>query len=182
MAAEKYEVFPAMNICTIRLKYALSAHPYEILIWAAKHGYSEMVAEAAPLLLDEPLSEMVQKLPQNIAIPWVLYYEKWREVLRKALSQPTWVTSGRSAHFQTFLDDRGQNVTQKQWLCPSCNINLDLIFATFIQKLTSLESLPNLDTLGDDIYCCTHVRLLIQTWKSKMKQQIQQIPTFDKFL
>jgi hypothetical protein len=41
------------------------------MVWAARHGYPEMVREAAPLLLDQPLNEMVQKLPPNIAIPWV---------------------------------------------------------------------------------------------------------------
>jgi hypothetical protein len=78
-----------MNICLIRMKYAtlrvhlvafridksdrnfLSGHPYEIMVWAARHDYPEMVREAAPLLLEKPLSEMVTKLPPNIAIPWV---------------------------------------------------------------------------------------------------------------
>jgi hypothetical protein len=49
----------------------LTAHPYEVMVWAARHGYPDMVKEAAPLLLVKPLTEMVKKLPPNIAIPWV---------------------------------------------------------------------------------------------------------------
>jgi hypothetical protein len=50
---------------------ALPKHPYEVMIYAAKHDYDQMVAEAAPLLLDQPLNEMIQKLPGNMAMPWV---------------------------------------------------------------------------------------------------------------
>ena len=86
-AAEKYEVFSALNMCKVRMKYvanyfprpcadksnrnALPQHPYEVMVYAAKHGYSKMVGEAAPLLLDTPLNEMIQKLPEHMAMPWV---------------------------------------------------------------------------------------------------------------
>lgn len=49
----------------------LSEHPYEIMVWAARHDYPDLVREAAPLLLEQPLSVMVTKLPPSIAIPWV---------------------------------------------------------------------------------------------------------------
>jgi hypothetical protein len=88
-AAEKYEVFSALNMCKVRMRYiavlcvvvtvcadqiirnALPEHPYEVMVYAAKHGYPRMVGEAAPLLLDIPLNDMIQKLPGHMAMPWV---------------------------------------------------------------------------------------------------------------
>jgi hypothetical protein len=174
------------------------------MVWAARHDYLEIVREAAPFLLDKPLKEMVQKLPPNIAIPWVrshfpcswhhlpsyyricqvLYYESWREVFNKALFEPSWVTGGRAVHAMTFHDDRcpGQNVALVQFLCTSCTVNLDIIFSQFVRGLKNLKGLPNVDTLTDNIRCCAHHRPHIQAWQLSIKQQIQEIPTFDTFL
>jgi hypothetical protein len=112
----------------------------------------------------------------------VLYYERWREVLNNALFQPIWVTRGRAAQQLTFQNDRGQNVTQIPWLCNLCNVNLDILYAQFIRDLKHTKTLPNFETLGDNITCCIHVRPHIQAWHAAMKQQVQQIPTFDKFM
>ena len=85
-------------------------------------------------------------------------------------------------HLLTYQDDRGQNLTQVPLLCNSCNVNLDILFAHFVREVKNLKSLPNFDTIGDNIRCCVHVRSSINAWQLSMKQQSEQIPTFDKFL
>jgi hypothetical protein len=56
------------------------------------------------------------------------------------------------------------------------------MFSQFIRELKTLNRLPDFDTLGDSMRCCIHVRSLIHTWRLGVKEQTQQIPTFDKFL
>lgn len=43
----------------------------EILVYAVKHAYKELMDEAAPYLLSTPLSEMISKLPSHLVVRWV---------------------------------------------------------------------------------------------------------------
>ncbi|KAG6848355.1 hypothetical protein H0H93_000920 [Arthromyces matolae] len=69
-AAEKYRVFPTMNLCTIRLQDHLDNHSEEILLHALKHGVRNLTTSAALLLLNQPLDEFVQTLPLKFMLPW----------------------------------------------------------------------------------------------------------------
>ncbi|KAJ6537290.1 hypothetical protein DFH09DRAFT_931013, partial [Mycena vulgaris] len=70
-AAEKYQVFAAMNICHIRMKEYLPNYAAEILSYAARHDYPILAAEAAPNLIEMPLVEVASILPPHILLPWV---------------------------------------------------------------------------------------------------------------
>ncbi|KAJ7907671.1 hypothetical protein B0H13DRAFT_2018273 [Mycena leptocephala] len=70
-AAEKYQVYSAMNICHLRMKAFLPAHAPEILTYAARHDYPIVVAEVAPILIDMSLVAIVTLLPPHILLPWV---------------------------------------------------------------------------------------------------------------
>ncbi|KAG6847383.1 hypothetical protein H0H93_008531 [Arthromyces matolae] len=65
-AAEKYEVFAAMNICFIRMEQALPTHPVEVLNYGAKHGYRTLIDTATPYILDLPLESVVQLLSVTV--------------------------------------------------------------------------------------------------------------------
>ncbi|KAF8886723.1 hypothetical protein BD779DRAFT_603632 [Infundibulicybe gibba] len=69
-AAEKYEVFPAMGLCKIHMAM-IKDHTVHILSFAIKHGYKDLVDEAAPLTIGKPLSEVASALPSHIILPWV---------------------------------------------------------------------------------------------------------------
>jgi hypothetical protein len=114
-AAEKYEVYSAINICKIRMRCFVSSflqcpvltsnlcvhralltqHTLEVMIYAAKHGYHDIVGEAAPLLLYTPLDEILVKLPQHLVVPWVSehvclisnFHSSFPGVLRRKLVQ-----------------------------------------------------------------------------------------------
>ncbi|KAJ7907681.1 hypothetical protein B0H13DRAFT_1715765 [Mycena leptocephala] len=70
-AAEKYQVYSAMNICHLRMKAFLPSHAPEILTYAARHDYPTVVAEVAPILIDMPLVNIATLLPPHILLPWV---------------------------------------------------------------------------------------------------------------
>ncbi|KAF7300395.1 hypothetical protein HMN09_00923100 [Mycena chlorophos] len=62
-AAEKYQVFPAMNICHIRLRDMVGEHPVEISVYAVKHDYPYLVSEVAPMMLKMSPVKVMEILP-----------------------------------------------------------------------------------------------------------------------
>ncbi|KAF8886722.1 hypothetical protein BD779DRAFT_1441389, partial [Infundibulicybe gibba] len=80
-AAEKYEVFAALNICKIHMRNALPDHAAEVLGYAARHGYPDIIQRAALLLIREPLIKVISALPQNLIVPWAgLFFPlRWSE-------------------------------------------------------------------------------------------------------
>ncbi|KAG5352783.1 hypothetical protein C0989_000445 [Termitomyces sp. Mn162] len=88
-AAEKYQVFAAMNICNIRMEWvALPRFPVEVLNYAAKHGYPNLVEAAVPCLLDMPMEIVVQKLSDSLVVPWVVFRQRWSNVVLKFVRTP----------------------------------------------------------------------------------------------
>ncbi|KAJ7114177.1 hypothetical protein C8R43DRAFT_961418 [Mycena crocata] len=85
-AAEKYQVFSAMNICRIRMRDVLPLHAAEVLVYAAKHDYPFLVYEAAGFTFDVPRAEVVAMLPAHLVLPWVKYIDAWNAVLHDAIS------------------------------------------------------------------------------------------------
>ncbi|KAJ7254243.1 hypothetical protein C8J57DRAFT_1076363, partial [Mycena rebaudengoi] len=70
-AAEKYQVFPAMNICHIRLRDMVHEHPVEVAVYAAKHDYPYLVSEVAPMMISMSPVDVIQMLPPHLILPWV---------------------------------------------------------------------------------------------------------------
>ncbi|KAG6826655.1 hypothetical protein H0H87_006783 [Tephrocybe sp. NHM501043] len=76
-AAEKYQVFSVIQLCKMRIKWVdrsiswvIEKHPAQILIYAEKHGYSDILEMAVSHVLDLPLQEVMRILPPRLAIPW----------------------------------------------------------------------------------------------------------------
>ncbi|KAF9449721.1 hypothetical protein P691DRAFT_618541, partial [Macrolepiota fuliginosa MF-IS2] len=70
-AAEKYEVFPAMNICYVRMSNYVLQHPRDVMIYAGRHGHHDLLDRAAPLVIAEPLKATLDVLPPSLVVPWV---------------------------------------------------------------------------------------------------------------
>lgn len=49
----------------------LPEHLQDVLAYAAKHGYNDILDDAAPLLLAIPLEEVLSWLPTRCVAPWV---------------------------------------------------------------------------------------------------------------
>ncbi|KAF9457609.1 hypothetical protein BDZ94DRAFT_1175170, partial [Collybia nuda] len=76
-AAEKYEVFPAMSMCNIQIKSNILQNAVDVTLYAAKHGYTDILDITYPLVLKEPIGEIVSKLPYHIVVPWVRYDQEF---------------------------------------------------------------------------------------------------------
>ncbi|KAJ7861445.1 hypothetical protein B0H14DRAFT_3863445 [Mycena olivaceomarginata] len=56
-------VFPAMNICHIRLRDMVDEHPVEVAVYAAKHDYPYLVSQVAPMMISMDPVKVVEMLP-----------------------------------------------------------------------------------------------------------------------
>ncbi|KAF9458530.1 hypothetical protein BDZ94DRAFT_1325461 [Collybia nuda] len=95
-AAEKYQVYPAIYICTIIMETILPENAHPVLIHAGRHSHKSLLAKAAPYIIGTPLDEIISELPRNIIIPWttlpaikqIKYHMAWEHVLQEARAYP----------------------------------------------------------------------------------------------
>ncbi|KAF9457634.1 hypothetical protein BDZ94DRAFT_1272645 [Collybia nuda] len=91
-AVEKYVIYSAMEVCKIKMKEAISDHPLEVLVYAAKHGYPDMCDKAAPATLSYSLEDIKKYLQHRIGIfifmAKVQYRECWLELIDFAYKDP----------------------------------------------------------------------------------------------
>ncbi|GLB44004.1 putative golgi phosphoprotein 3 (GPP34) [Lyophyllum shimeji] len=83
-AAEKYQVWTAMDACLDRMKNTLPQHADSILVYAKKHGYTELMDLAAIPLLDQDFERVLGFLPDALTKPWAIYHNKWSVVQLQA--------------------------------------------------------------------------------------------------
>ncbi|KII91406.1 hypothetical protein PLICRDRAFT_38159 [Plicaturopsis crispa FD-325 SS-3] len=57
-AAEKYQVFPAMEICMHRMIDAIPMHPFSVLEYAVKHGYPDIADQAVETAMSKPVESL----------------------------------------------------------------------------------------------------------------------------
>ena len=49
----------------------IEKHPLEILLYAAKHIYHDLLDRAAEMVIRQPLGVVVDRMPSAIALAWV---------------------------------------------------------------------------------------------------------------
>ncbi|KAJ7028538.1 hypothetical protein C8F04DRAFT_1265865 [Mycena alexandri] len=176
-AAEKYQVFPAMNICHIRLRDMVHEHPVEVAVYAAKHDYPYLVSQVAPMMLSMPPVDVIGMLPGYLVLPWIRYVQEWTQV-----------------HQTVALKFRHQNGTAYHFNGQPCNANSWLGYSfTCIERLApGVHTLQSLDDVfhndipvynsqyGRQSYeCC---RADLQAWRKRIEDAIAEIPKFHTFL
>ncbi|KAF8958868.1 hypothetical protein BDZ97DRAFT_1840374 [Flammula alnicola] len=70
-AAEKYEVFFAMNICKMQMRQFIPKNAVEILAHATRHDHPNLIQDVAPHLVRLPMMDVVGQLPPRYIVPWV---------------------------------------------------------------------------------------------------------------
>jgi len=102
-AAEKYQVFAAMNICKIYMKKLVPKLAPHILGYAARHDYQDILDIAAPLVVvQENLSETLPKLPADMIMRWIKYFEAVRPSPRSRNGKKQRVSMRDVPTFSTF--------------------------------------------------------------------------------
>ncbi|KZP33083.1 hypothetical protein FIBSPDRAFT_1036239 [Athelia psychrophila] len=85
-AAEKYQVFAAIAICNVFMRNELEYHPLEVLVYAFKHDYSDLLDKAAVkvIAIAPPVHRLASCLPSTLFVNWMIYFEHWTNALNGA--------------------------------------------------------------------------------------------------
>ncbi|KAJ7312451.1 hypothetical protein DFH08DRAFT_897024 [Mycena albidolilacea] len=183
-ASEKYQVFPAMNICHIRLRDMVNEHPVEVAVYAAKHDYPYLVSQVAPMMISMDPVKVVESLPPYLVIPWIRYVQAWTKVHQAALVLQY---GGRNHETRKPCDGA-------QWpffalgcmsrLAPGIHTirMLDRVFDVSKEKISTREPNPfgnPRPTITEMPQCC---KTDLEVWRKRIEEGITRIPKFSTFL
>ncbi|CAK5272717.1 unnamed protein product [Mycena citricolor] len=194
-AAEKYQVFPAMNICHFRLRDMGKDHPVEVAAYAAKHDYPYLLGEIGPMMISMPAIDVADLLPPNLFRPWTRYVQEWARIHQSvALKLPTGYNpqsdGGWSGH-------SSQAKHAQNHSCRSCSRNgynnstscswPQLIAAVLqnlaagVHTLRALDHVFNIPVVPKESIpaCC---QWDLADWRRKIEAGIETIPKFGTFL
>ncbi|KAJ7221541.1 hypothetical protein GGX14DRAFT_353663 [Mycena pura] len=77
-AAEKYQVYAAMDICRIFMGNGLQDNALTVLNYAVRHDYRDIADEAAPLTISLPLEEVATHMHPTYMGSWVRIIYNYR--------------------------------------------------------------------------------------------------------
>ncbi|KAJ3770600.1 hypothetical protein FB446DRAFT_692016 [Lentinula raphanica] len=70
-AAEKYQFFGMICACRLHMKYVVFCYLMQLLQFAIRHDVQDLIEELRVILVNIPLSDMIEILPPRIYMPWV---------------------------------------------------------------------------------------------------------------
>jgi len=165
-AAEKYEVYSAMNICQLRMKEYLPAQAPEIFGFAGKHNYPHLVAAASPVLIGKPLADVAHVLATHLFVPWSIYQQRWSICLNRSLCPPITTECdyyGDRAEWQRTVAKIQQHLNQ--------NMARLLDIETIFETLLSEKQLKG----------CGSCQTSFRKWKKNIQKEVAMVPNFLTF-
>ncbi|THV02570.1 hypothetical protein K435DRAFT_653089, partial [Dendrothele bispora CBS 962.96] len=70
-AVEKYCVYSAMGALNVQMREHIPSQPVEVLLYAIRHNYPELINESAEATLEFPPYPMLQRVPPEVFSAWV---------------------------------------------------------------------------------------------------------------
>ncbi|KAK6983950.1 hypothetical protein R3P38DRAFT_3108587 [Favolaschia claudopus] len=187
-ASEKYQVFPAMNICHIRLRDMVDEHPAEISVYAAKHHYPYLVSHVAPMMISMDPIKVAEILPPHLIVPWTRYVQEWTKV-HQHTALVLW-RNGRTHETGSSCESHANY--ENAWALFTCICMRRL--GSGIQTLRALDEVFDVSqdwmsfkATFDHTYratvpvpqCCQND---LAAWRKKIEDAIATIPKFSTFL
>ncbi|KII94584.1 hypothetical protein PLICRDRAFT_184571 [Plicaturopsis crispa FD-325 SS-3] len=83
-AAEKYQVYAAMEVCGMMMRHHIPHHALSVLRFATRHDYRDIADEAAARTVSLPIPSVMAILPLHWFTAWVHLHHSWAEILRYA--------------------------------------------------------------------------------------------------
>ncbi|KAH6896190.1 hypothetical protein BKA70DRAFT_762268 [Coprinopsis sp. MPI-PUGE-AT-0042] len=177
-AVEKYQVYPAISLCKIRMGGFLREQPVEVGSWAARHGHIAILDEAAPLMISLPLVKALQVLPSHLILPWAEYYTAWEKVKKTFL------------YYQDPRDSDHQNIRMSKVNGEGCVSIWATISSPAIQRFRDWEDsgvgrenpFLDLDLLlaSPDMKTKSCCRNAFIKWRECVKKAMDDLPKFSE--
>ncbi|KZT05306.1 uncharacterized protein LAESUDRAFT_238562 [Laetiporus sulphureus 93-53] len=156
-AAEKYGVYPALEVCKLQMRNAIPDYPLTVLGYAARHGHNKLADEVAPRTVGMLLEFALHVLGPSVFIQW------YREALIQALLLVPTMTG-------TLLHEDGL-VTCEEWQ-PFQNAVL-LSFRQDFQRFLNVAAVftDNIQLLRS----CDHCRHRAARWQAHLESMFSDI-------
>ncbi|KZP08006.1 hypothetical protein FIBSPDRAFT_939222 [Athelia psychrophila] len=183
-AAEKYQVFSAIAICNVFMRSwigrlindrnELEYHPLEVLVYAFKHDYSDLLDKAAVkvIAIAPPVHRLASCLPSTLFVNWVceqmIYFEHWTNALNGA-------HKNRSS---TYMHRRQSgNLCAFPPLWPTICASVATRLAGQPNSLTRLDDVfKEAYTLSRDT--CETCHNAAKGWHAKISESLELLPSF----
>jgi len=171
-AAEKYQVYAATTVCNIHMRAAVQEHPFEVLVYAYKHNYTDIVDEAAPLTIDKPrmFLEFASTTAPCIILTWLKYQQCWMDALDSAHkckepSYPHRGCPGNKCSWEGFWERLCVLVSENLGGQPGSLTRLHSVFDVVPKSRVFFKS------------CNTCSEELV-SWRGRVQQLVDNIPKF----
>ncbi|THU77416.1 hypothetical protein K435DRAFT_973984 [Dendrothele bispora CBS 962.96] len=86
-AVEKYCVYSAMGALNVRMREHIPSQPVEVLLYAIRHNYPELMNESAEATLEFPPYPMLQRVPLEVFSAWISYQQTYHVLLSKEFTR-----------------------------------------------------------------------------------------------
>ncbi|KAJ7611642.1 hypothetical protein FB45DRAFT_940557 [Roridomyces roridus] len=167
-AAEKYQVYSAMDICKIFMGNCLQDNALRVLNYAVRHGYRDIADEAAPLTVSLPLEEVGAYMHPTYMGSWIRYYGEWQKILELGCTE-----GWRIGHTNPC---RISNSTS----CPHWLAARQTVLTKLGAKPGALNDLTMIFTTAQGVYPCAIESL--RQWEYFIVVKVKDIPKFRTFL
>jgi len=175
-AAEKYEVYSAMTICNVHMRFAITSHPVEVLGYAFKHDYRKLMDEVAPLTIDKPVHELTaywESIPNRIFTVWMKYHHEWLDVLNFVHKQYQYTG--------THLNQYKQPITCSQsGLWEENRLRVALNLGANPGTLRDLEIPFGQSEMR--LVVCSSCLVQLRNWRNFVQGQVDGVPKFSTLL
>ncbi|KAF7294559.1 hypothetical protein MIND_00992400 [Mycena indigotica] len=168
-AAEKYQIFSAMDILRIFMGNGLQDNALTVLNYAVRHDYLEIADEAAPLTISLPLDQIGKHMHANYMGSWLRYYSEWQEILELACSEGWRI--GHTAPCR---------ITANVTACPHWNSARQSVLTKLGARPGALNDLAKIFTTAHGLYPCAIESL--RQWEYFIAIKVRDLPQFRTFL
>lgn len=157
-AAEKYQVFSAMTICNVHMTYvvsvrdgttaitdrtfssdAYSKHPFEVMLYAMRHGYGKLMDKAERKVLEVSPTLAFECFTPEVYIAWVSYTIKTKHTSYNDRRCPLFQTRYHGQWLDLLASLREQCMRQMQSHSHTAHQATYLLF--FVSQLNTPASL-----------------------------------------
>ncbi|KZP29175.1 hypothetical protein FIBSPDRAFT_852012 [Athelia psychrophila] len=172
-AAEKYQVYAAIGFCQIRMSEAYSEHPFEVMMYAFRHGHGEIMDKAHNKALELSPTLAFESFTPQVYIAWTRYYAQWLDLLVNFHKHIDKVRH----HTHCDRENKWFISVVSQSNTPASLLNFGHTFEVAQTAATDIRSYYN-----SPPSCCSICMEHIKDWMSGMPQSIERMKKLSSFL
>ncbi|KZP29131.1 hypothetical protein FIBSPDRAFT_851977 [Athelia psychrophila] len=166
-AAEKYQVYAAMEICHVRMSDAYSDHCFEVMMYALRHGYGDLMDKAEKKALEVSPTVAFDSFTPEVYIAWTRYYAQWLDLLGGLLKHIGKLQSHEHNYYFD-PDNRWLPSVVSQLDTPASLLDLDRVFEVARTTTTS-------NTCS---YCMNHIKAWTGTTLPQAIERMKKLSSF----